>query len=193
MEKLAPLMNIKSSGSWKSSCQTLRLKPKAVRLVPAVSLSEALTHQHTVVKMDIEGSELQLLSRPRDWKNTRLLILEFSAGRSRHFGVGPLAFARVLDALRAGGFTHLHLEVEGMTTKRFWTREQNLAVNLDFMVFAYRRIPGLDYDLVDLCASPQMERLLCDLPGRLREIGGYPEAAKARKKRGASSSSAVAS
>eukprot|EP00439_Symbiodinium_sp_Y106_P069831 s2822_g12.t1 len=58
-----------------------------------------------------------------------------------------------------------------MTTKRFWTREQNLAVNLDFMVFAYRRIPGLDYDLVDLCASPQMERLLCDLPGRLREIG----------------------
>ena len=68
----------------------------------AVSLDEALTNQHTIVKMDIEGSEVQLFSRPRDWKNARLFIFEFSAGRSRHFGLGPLAFAGVLDALRAG-------------------------------------------------------------------------------------------
>ena len=32
--------------------------------------------------MDVEVSELQLLSKHRDWKNTRLLIFESSAGRS---------------------------------------------------------------------------------------------------------------
>ncbi|CAE7783774.1 rrg1 [Symbiodinium necroappetens] len=149
----------------------LRRKPTAVRLVPAVSLDEALTNNHTIVKVDVEGSEIQLLSKPRQWKNTRLLIFEFSAGRSRHFGAGPLAFAGVLDALRSGGFTHLHLEARGVATQKFWTREGNVAANLDFMVWVYRRLPGVDHDLVDLCASPEMERLLRELPGKLRNLG----------------------
>ena len=184
------------TGSWKSSashCQMLRRKPTAIRNVPAISLDEALTSKHTIVKVDVEGSEIQLLSKPREWKNTRLLIFEFSAGRSRRFGAGPLAFAGVLDALRSGGFTHLHLEAKGVATQKFWTREGNVAANLDFMVWVYRRIPGVDHLLVDLCASPEMERLLRELPGKLRNLDGYPEAAKSRKKRGAKSRSAVAS
>ncbi|CAE7786451.1 unnamed protein product [Symbiodinium sp. CCMP2592] len=175
-------------GSWKSSastCHTLRLKPRSVRLVPAVALSDVLKPEHTIIKMDIEGSELQLLFRPRDWQNTRLLICEFSAGRSRHFGVGPLAFARVLDALRAGGFTHLHVEAESnLLNPRFWSREDNLAANLDFMIWVYRRRPTPGDHLVDLLASEAMERRLRELPSRLRALPGFPQAAKSRKKRG---------
>ena len=41
-----------------------------------------------------------------------------------------------------------------------------------------RRIPDVDHDLVDFCASPKMERLLRNLPVKLRRLTGYPEAAR---------------
>ena len=61
--------------------------------------------------MDVDGAELQLLASLRHWRNARLMIIELSAGRCGHYGVGPLAFASILDALREGGWIHLHLDV----------------------------------------------------------------------------------
>ncbi|CAE7212660.1 unnamed protein product [Symbiodinium sp. CCMP2592] len=167
-------------GSWKSSaasCQTLRLTPTAMRLVPAVSFDDALTEHHTIIKMDVEGSELQLLAKPRDWKNTRLLIFEFSAGRCRHFGVGPLAFASILDALKAAGFSHLHLESKSIGTTNFWLRDQ-LSANLDFMVFAQRGDAGIPAQ-----EAARMNDLMENLPKKLRELSGFPEGpARAERK-----------
>ena len=48
------------------------------------------------------------------------------------FGVGPLAFARVLEEL-AGLPTSASKQRAGVTTQKFWTRENKLAANLDFM------------------------------------------------------------
>ncbi|CAE7405900.1 unnamed protein product, partial [Symbiodinium sp. CCMP2456] len=180
-----------ATGSWKSSLSSCRVSitPGSTTLVPAISLGEALADRHTVVKMDIEGSELQLLAQRRDWKNTRLLIVEFSAGRCRRFGAGPLPFAGVLDSLKAGGFTHLHLE-RSVTAKTFWTRENNLAASLDFMAFFYRRQAGHP---MDTGATARMAALMEGLPAKLRALDGYPQDPMARKPRGKRSSSSVAS
>ena len=48
------------------------------------------------------------------------------------FGAGPLAFARVLEEL-AGLPTSASKQRAGVTTQKFWTRENKLAANLDFM------------------------------------------------------------
>ena len=48
------------------------------------------------------------------------------------FGVGPLAFARVLEEL-AGLPTSASKQRAGVTTQKFWTRENKLSANLDFM------------------------------------------------------------
>ena len=80
-------------------------------LISAVrSFERVISDQHTIIKMDIEGSELALLARPRAWQRVRrVLVFEFSAACCRHFGVGPLPFVSVLEAFRRGGFTHLSI------------------------------------------------------------------------------------
>ena len=113
--------------------QTLKVSPKATCTVEAIPLSRVLAVRHTVSKMDVEGAKLQLFATPRNWRNARLMIIEFSGGRCKHYGVGPLAFASMLDLLPDGGRTHFHLDVK-IGTVKFWLREQ-CARNLDFILF----------------------------------------------------------
>ncbi|CAE7760172.1 rrg1, partial [Symbiodinium pilosum] len=87
-------------GSWESStalANTHSRGPKRGVQVPVCSI-ERIISDHTVVKIDVEGSKLPLLPQPRDRKQVRLLIFEFSAARCRKHAVGPLPFVFVLEA-----------------------------------------------------------------------------------------------
>jgi len=66
----------------------------------------------------------------RSLRHARLTIVENSAGTSRHYGVGPLAFASTLDALREGG-TRLHLDVKVGTVKSWASRAALLEPGFD--------------------------------------------------------------
>ena len=155
-------------GRTSAQLSNVAVMPLATRLVPAISLEEALTDPHTVVKVDVEGSEFQLLSKPRNWKNTRLLIFEF--GRPKPT-LCPAGLRGSSGCPASWQFTHLHLEAEMSRRK---TRETWRRTWTSWRSFAYRRIPGIDHTLLSFCASPPKKeclRLLRDLPGRLRKLG----------------------
>ena len=77
-----------------------------------------------IAKLDVEGAELQVLEACASYDSRN------SAGTSRHYGVGPLAFASTLDALREGG-TRLHLDVKVGAVKSWASRAALLEPGFD--------------------------------------------------------------
>ncbi|CAE7517802.1 csp [Symbiodinium sp. CCMP2456] len=133
------------------------LMPLAIRLVPAISLKEALADRHTVVRMDVEYvevSELQLLSRLRNRKNTRSSFLSIrpACWLSREF-YAPASW---------------HLEAETSRSKKSG-HGKNLAANLDFSVKTLRRQGGWGTSWTWWC------RYACSstVGGLLFDVGGW--------------------
>ena len=106
--------------------------------VPAVLLNDIISDTHTLLKIDIEGPDVECLMQPINFRN--MLWLEFSAARVRRkyeTGEGWKVLANVLDKL-ANHFTHVFIPSRAYT-KRFWVfdRKQNMRSDYDFMFYAY--------------------------------------------------------
>lgn len=90
--------------------------------VEQFSFADALRARATIVKMDIEGSEIPILQQKWNWKHTRLLMVEISVVNLRkEFGQNSWQkFADILDNIKNaknGGFWLAKIE------KRFWTMD----------------------------------------------------------------------
>ena len=105
----------------------------AVSTVPLFGPDGALTDEITYVKLDIEGSELELLggeeeeASPR-WRQVRRLVFEYSFTKERGMG----RFREVVRRLEAEGFTVMY---EG---KGSWERMESWPWHMDALVFAAR-------------------------------------------------------
>lgn len=107
---------------------------------PAKSVRSMLTDEVTVVKIDVEGSEMAILSdESLDWNHTRLLALEFSVARCRKLGLGWRPFTFVLKNLEAKGFTHVYIDRQAWAPSYWRTGVSSFQESLDAMVFAYRQ------------------------------------------------------
>ena len=124
--------------------------------------------------MDIEGSELALLAQHQDWRRVRVLVFEFSAARCRHFGVGPLPFVSVLEALRQGGFTPLSIPLSSKIRKEDFWRSDAHPKHLDFMVWCYREQADSENDIICGYATQEMKDEMNSLPDLLESMP-FPE------------------
>ena len=101
---------------WYIQINTAQVEEYGVKQAP---FDVALRSCPTVVKMDIEGSEIPILLQKWDWKLTRLLMVEISVVHLRQ-EYGPSSwriFADILENLGEAGFALAKIE------KRFWTLE----------------------------------------------------------------------
>ena len=159
-----------AAGSHRQRLQTLICAARSM----ACRSSERIISDHTIVKIDVEGSELPLLAQPCNWQQVRLLIFDFSAARCwKHF-VGPLSFVSVLVALRRGGLTHLSIpSSSGIRSASFWEPNAHCK-HLDFLVFCYRQ--QADDDQGEMCrwATPEMQTEMNNLPALLKAMP-FPE------------------
>ena len=163
-------------GSWKSSIALANTYARGAKHGVQVQVSsiERIISDHTIVKIDVEGSELPLLAKSRNWKQVRVLVFEFSAARSRKHFVGPLPFASVLEALRQGGFTHLSIpSSSGIRSPKFWESNAH-GGHLDFLVFCYRQQADEDQGYMCKWATPEMENEMNTLPALLKAMP-FPE------------------
>ena len=173
-------------GSWKSSTALADIYLRSAKHIDQVavrSFERVISDQHTIIKMDIEGSELALLSQPRDWKRVRILVFEFSAARCRHLGVGPLPFVSVLKALRQGGFTHLSIPLSSKIRKEDFWRSDAHQKHLDFMVWCYREQADSENDIICGYAVQEMKDEMNSLPDLLQRMP-FPEKKASRIKFG---------
>ena len=82
-------------GSWKSATSTCTLYQHGLKKrkqydVHAITLDQALSSSHNFIKLDIEGSEMAVLTQEREfaaWQNARVLVFEYSVNRSRKYGL----------------------------------------------------------------------------------------------------------
>ena len=148
--------------------QTLKVSLNSTRTVEAIPVSRVLDDRDTINEMDVEGAQLQLRATPRHWRN--FLLADASA----------MVWARwlslrfsILDALRDGGRTHLHLDVKVGTVK-CWLREQ-FARKLDFVLCLFRSRTDETGGILSPSATQAMRDLMDTLPAMLRTLEGYPE------------------
>ena len=116
-----------TSGAWKSCIKDAEIQPRrsVLEYVVQVESFQAAISNHSVMKVDIEGSELAIFSRTWEWNQTRLLLLEFSAHRLRTEypnGAGWECFATAIDNLRTGGFEHAFIEGKAYKLS-FWKKD----------------------------------------------------------------------
>ena len=128
--------------------------------VESDSFQQVLDQKYDVVKIDIEGSELDLLTTKNlDWKTTYLLMVEISRNRlveQNPDGRGWRTYLKILRKLRRKGFKYV--EVCHSTFKpSYWKKKGS-----DFVMLAYR--PEADEEsegiLQILRQYPRLERRL---------------------------------
>ena len=136
------LGDCETGGSWKSSvstaCTYTRGMKRAKYAVRVTHLAECLKLDPTVVKADIEGSEMSVLLDTVAWGNCKLLFFEYSVARCRRFGLGWRPFAVLLDKLLAGGWTHTHV-TNVMYDPKFWKAgASSFTESMDSTCFCFR-------------------------------------------------------
>lgn len=109
----------------------------SVAATPFETLLKA--RRFTVVKMDVEGAELELLSEMREWGHVRVVMAEISVAhlrRTHRDGSGWRVLADILDALAARRFSHVSLPGDAYT-RDFWSPSYARA-GFDIMLWASR-------------------------------------------------------
>ena len=109
--------------------------------VRLVSFNDILTHAHDVLKLDCEGSELDILLCPgTDYKSLLLVLAEISGKRLRDFyGVaGWRVFGSILKQLDSHGFHHIHFDSLASNIA-YWHDPSFGSKHLDIKLWAYRQ------------------------------------------------------
>ncbi|CAK9116845.1 unnamed protein product [Durusdinium trenchii] len=107
--------NCSRGGSSRSSLAEFarRMRKGADTYTVQIKCFQDILQDHTVVKMDCEGSELKILATEWHWNKVRLLAVEISVIllRKEHpDGSGWTQFNAILHCLRRGGFTLAKLD-----------------------------------------------------------------------------------
>jgi hypothetical protein len=114
-------------------------------MVPSDPLQAVLDEDYDVVKCDIEGMEIYLLStQTLEWGSVYCLMVEISHNRlvDKHpDGTGFLVFNDILQKLRAGGFEWFYT-TQSAFSPGYWAQTGS-----DFVLFAYRSEQDLERDL----------------------------------------------
>ena len=137
------------SGTTKKCPYDFQVKGKRTYMVDAVRLPHLLTESHTVLKLDIERSELAVLEDERivgTLQKVRLLFVEISRRwlvKKNPTGSGWKKLERIFQVFERCGITHVQMPAGAFTAKYWKVRED------DFLLIAYRS-----------CADPQAEALL---------------------------------
>ena len=157
------LDDCKTGGSWKSSIATydtydVGVTARSQYAVPAMQLGKALQPYHTVVKADIEGSEMSVLLDTVNWGACRLLFFEYSVARCRRYGLGWRPFAALLKKLQDGGWTHVYLP-PAMYKPNWWIAgTASQTESMDTLCFCYRA-----------SAESNSQDTLAQIPARLAQ------------------------
>ena len=109
--------------------------------VHCVSLPDLISDTTTHVKLDCEGSEVEMLQKMKaeQWRNVQLLMVEYSSAQEIKDHGSEKAmqrFKKVLRNLDRAGFTHIHIPHEVMKLKR-WQKGHNRD-GVDFVFWACR-------------------------------------------------------
>ena len=112
-----------------------------------------------VIKMDCEGSELDILQYGTEWGRARLVLAEYSTQRCRKMGVGKSRFVAALENMQACGFTHAYFSEE-MCRDEHWTMAPRRRHGLDDNIWLYR-------ESMDRQPSPSTREWECRISNRL--------------------------
>ena len=129
--------------SWKSGVAaydtyTVGMGKRSRYAVPVTHLGKCLKPHHTIVKVDVEGSEMSVLTDTIEWGACEILVFEYSVARCRRFGLGWRPFAMLLDKLLAGGFTHVHIPKEMYDSKWWISGTCSFTESMDSLCCCYR-------------------------------------------------------
>jgi hypothetical protein len=139
----------------------------ALSFASVLSFKTAIESQARVdvVKLDCEGSELDILEYCESWGAVRLVMAEYSTQRCRKWGVGNARFVATLKNMQKCGFTHAFIG-DWMYENIHWTKEAWHRPGMDDNIWFYRKA----YD--DLDAHRESARgNECLLSEHLRRFG----------------------